>query len=106
VILGTRGWAGAFFGPVGVFGDFFVIGTNHAKSAVVPFPDGSHRALYCLECPESWFEDFGTAKLNRGYARVSIEREFAQVADTAHYYVFLTEYGESKGLFIAGQTRN
>jgi hypothetical protein len=31
------------------------------KSAAVPFPDGSQRALYCMESPELWFEDFGVA---------------------------------------------
>ena len=38
-----------------VTGDPFVYGGT--KSVVVPFPDGSHRQLYCMESPESWFED-------------------------------------------------
>ena len=49
--------AGAFVGNVIIDGNLQVTGT---KSAVVPFPDGSHRQLYCLESPESWFEDFGS----------------------------------------------
>jgi hypothetical protein len=52
-VAGTS--AGAFFGQVFVSGDFTVAGG--AKSAAVPHPDGTHRRLYCLESPESWFED-------------------------------------------------
>ena len=46
-------------GPLTVFG-------QNAKSAAVPHPDGSHRRLYCLEAPESLFEDFGRAHLRAG----------------------------------------
>ena len=34
------------------------------RSAAVPHPDGFHRRLYCIECPESWFEDFGEGTLS------------------------------------------
>ena len=59
-------YAGAFYGPVIVGGNFTVVGG--AKSAAVPHPDGSHRRLYCVESPESWFEDFGEAELICGEA--------------------------------------
>src|SRR3984893_1494417 len=55
-------YAGAFYGPVVVGGAFTVFGGP--KSAAVPHPDGSHRRLYCVESPESWFEDFGKARLD------------------------------------------
>jgi hypothetical protein len=54
--------AGAFFGDVRVAGNIYA---NNLKSAAVPFPDGSRRAFYCMESPEVWFEDFGSAKLAR-----------------------------------------
>ena len=57
----ANAYAGAFYGRVIVGGDFTVV--NGAKSAAVPHPDGTHRRLYCLESPESWFEDFGTGQL-------------------------------------------
>ena len=64
VVGATNGVAGAyaaaFYGPVIVGGDFTVVGG--AKSAAVPHPDGSHRRLYCVESPESWFEDFGRGR--------------------------------------------
>jgi hypothetical protein len=58
-----------------VRGDFTVAGG--AKSAAVPHPDGTHRWLYCLESPESWFEDFGRAQLTCGRAEVKIDPDFA-----------------------------
>src|SRR5215207_3856366 len=67
-------YAGAFYGPLVVSGNFTVVGG--AKSAAVPHPDGSHRRLYCVESPESWFEDFGSAKLICGEAVVALDRDF------------------------------
>jgi hypothetical protein len=56
-------YAGKFFGRVLVNGDLTVAGG--LKSCAVPFPDGTHRVLYCMESPEVWFEDFGAAKLKK-----------------------------------------
>ena len=52
--------AGLFVGPVQVAGSFTVFGP---KSAAVKVSAGSYRQLFCLEAPESWFEDFGEAQL-------------------------------------------
>jgi hypothetical protein len=91
----TNGLAGAysgvFYGPVFVSGNFTVVGG--AKSAAVPHPDGSHRRLYCVESPESWFEDFGKGKLDGGCVTVAIDPDFAAVVDLADYHIFLTPYG-------------
>jgi hypothetical protein len=84
------GWAGEFRGNVVVAGNSTVLGT---KSAAVPHPDGSHRQLYCLESPESWFEDFGEAELVEGRARVDLDADFAALVDTSAYHVFLSAYG-------------
>jgi len=76
-VTAEGGVVGQFDGPVEIFGysnvhsnltvieDLIVLG---AKSAAVLFPDGSHRRLYCMESPESWFEDFGTGQLTNGQA--------------------------------------
>jgi hypothetical protein len=85
-------WAGIFFGPAIVEGDFTVLGG--AKSAAVPHPDGTHRRLYCMESPESWFEDFGESELACGQADVAIDPDFAAVADLGAYHVFITAYGD------------
>jgi hypothetical protein len=75
-------FAGAFFGNVGINGNLQVSGQ---KSAVVPFPDGSRRALYCMESPDLWFEDFGKARLARGRAVVKLDANFAKVIKRGDY---------------------
>ena len=105
VVGATNGVVGAytaaFYGSVVVGGDFTVVGG--AKSAAVPHPDGSHRRLYCVESPESWFEDFGTGTLECGRAVVPIDPDFAVAADTDSYHVFLTAY-DNHMLHVADRT--
>ena len=95
-------YAAAFYGPVIVGGDFTVVGG--AKSAAVPHPDGSHRRLYCVESPESWFEDFGAGRLECGRAEVTIDPDFAAMVDLTDYHVFLTELGEHRALAVSQRT--
>ncbi len=106
VVGATNGVAGAyaaaFYGAVIVGGNFTVVGG--AKSAAVPHPDGSHRRLYCLESPESWFEDFGSAKLICGEAVVPLDRDFAAVVDTSAYHVFLTATDGPADLLVCDRT--
>jgi len=66
----------------------------------VPFPDGTHRVLYCMESPEVWFEDFGAAKLKRGRAVVKLDADFAKVIKRGDYRVFLTPEGDCRGLYV------
>ena len=94
-------YAGVFFGPVVVGGTFTVFG---AKSAAVPHTDGTHRRMYCVESPESWFEDFGKGQLECGQAKVAIDADFAAVVDLSDYHVFLTAYDEDHLLHVANQT--
>jgi hypothetical protein len=95
-------YAAALYGPVIVGGDFTVAGGT--KSAAVPHPDGSHRRLYCMESPESWFEDFGTSALECGRAEVKIDPDFAALVDLEAYHVFLTEYDDHRALYVTGRT--
>jgi len=92
------GLAGHFKGPVMIEGDVTIVGGT--KSAAVPHPDGSHRQLYCMESPESWFEDFGEARLVNGKAEVRLDRGFAALVKLKGYHVFLTPYGDCKGMFV------
>jgi hypothetical protein len=94
-------YAGAFYGSVVVSGAFTVFG---AKSAAVPHPDGSHRRLYCLESPESWFEDFGKGQLDCGQAEVRLDPDFAAVVNLDDYQVFLTEYDQHSDLCVTDRT--
>jgi hypothetical protein len=112
-ILGIGGLASEnfSFAPAGVFegGDVDILYgnlnvTGGAKSAVVPFPDGTQRRLYCMESPECWFEDFGTAQLGDGHAQVQLDPGFASVVAADDYHVFLTEYEDHNGLYVTGRT--
>jgi hypothetical protein len=99
--------AAQFDGPVLTHGDVNVNGNatvTGIKSAAVPFPDGSHRRLYCMESPENWFEDFGTGHLIDGQADVQLEPGFASVVKSDHYHVFLTEYDDNNALYVCDRT--
>jgi len=75
------------------------------KSAVVPLKDGARKvALYAVEAPENWFEDFGSGQLSNGVARILLEPTYAQTVNTGmEYHVFLTPNGESEGLYVTNK---
>jgi hypothetical protein len=95
--------AGVFVGDVIVEGNFTVL--FGVKSAAIPHRDGSHRRLYSMESPESWFEDFGEARLVKGRANVKLESGFLSVVKMDRYHVFLTPYGESNGLYVSRRSK-
>jgi len=104
--LSTGNWFvdfGQDVGDVLIGGDLLVIGN---KGAAVPHPDGTRRTLYCMESPESWFEDFGRARLVRGKATVRLDRTFAAVVRTGDYHVFVSPEGDCRGLCVSGRTRH
>jgi len=83
------------------------IGASGTKSAVVPAADGKgHVTLYCMESPECWFEDFGSATLVHGAGTVQIDPEFAQTINTSGYHVFLQPEGDCKGLSVRNKDAN
>ena len=86
-----------------VTGDLYVFGGT--KSVVVPFPDGSHRQLYCMESPESWFEDFGSGHLTNGRAQIQLDPDFAATVRTDDYHVFIAEYDDNNALFVTNRTK-
>jgi hypothetical protein len=80
----------------------FVSGT---KSAVIDHPDGSLRTAYAVEAPESWLEDIGRARLQKGAARVEVDGDFAALSGIGDdYHVFLTPEGPSNGLYVADRS--
>jgi hypothetical protein len=109
---GNVGVTGATDNPqsyAGVFkGNVYVLGTFNAitKNAVVPFPDGSQRLLHCMESPEHWFEDFGSAKLARGRAVVKLDANFVKVIKSDDYRVFVTPEGNCHGLYVRHKSAN
>ena len=93
--------AGFFIGQVYINGPLVIAGG--AKSAAVPHPDGSHRLLYCVESPESWFEDFGEGTITAGKAEVKLDPDFAAVVNTAKLHVFLTPHDEGHNLHLTAR---
>jgi hypothetical protein len=79
-------------------------GATGTKSALVPAENGIHRTLYCLESPECWFEDFGSATLTKGSATVTIDPLFAATVDSSQYHIFLAPEGESNGLYVSAKS--
>ncbi len=84
---------------VSPYGNLTCSGT---KSAVVDI-NGEPRALYAIESPEVWFEDFGTARLQNGVAVVPLDPLFAATVNLSEYHVFLTPLGETNGLYVAAK---
>jgi hypothetical protein len=93
----TGPFAGFFLGNVHITGR---LTSDLPKGAVVPFPDGTKRLLVCMESPEPWFEDFGSARLKHGRATVKLDADFAKVITLNDYRVFLTPEGDCQGLYV------
>ena len=99
---GATGLAGVFDGDVTVNGALRVYGSP--KSAAVKHPnDNTYRLLYCVESPESWFEDFGEGTLAGNKADITLDPDFAALVHVDDYHVFVTAHGPQH-LHIAQQS--
>jgi hypothetical protein len=102
------GYSATFDGPTGhcdIDGDGNLYCTGQ-QSTVVPLEDVSrHVALYAMESPENWFEDFGSGRLTSGEATIPLEHTFAQTVNAGRdYYVFPVPNGDCKGLYVTEKT--
>ena len=89
-------------GNLHIGGNLLVDGT---KSSTATLQNGRHVALYAVESPENWFEDFGSSELKGGVAWVPFDASFAETTNAAiSYHVFLTPNGDSNGLYVARKT--
>jgi hypothetical protein len=96
--IGTSGSSCTVFAS----GNLVCTGT---KSAAVPLNNGRMAALYAVEAPENWFEDFGSGKLVGGIATVALEPAYAQTVNVnVSYHVFVTPKGDCEGLYVAKET--
>ena len=84
-------------------GDLNCSGT---KNAIVPLDGGTRKvAMSAIEAPQNWFEDAGSAKLTNGSAIVPLDPDYMQTVNTEkEYQVFLTPYGDCKGLYVTNRT--
>jgi hypothetical protein len=86
-----------------------VVGTLRVtgqKMAYVLMGDGSARQMFCVEATVPYFEDFGAARLQGGFAAVSIDQDFAELIVTEGYFINITPLGPSNGLFVSRITSN
>jgi hypothetical protein len=76
--------------------------------ASVPLDGGKRQvAMPAIQSPKNWFEDAGEAQLSNGRAVVTLDSDFIQTVNTNEKYeVFLTPYGECKGLYVTNRTAN
>ena len=76
-----------------------------SKSAVVGVDNDQRQvALYAVEAPQNWFEDFGSGRLASGTATVTLDPTFAQTVNTgSEYHVFLTPEGDCRGLYVSNK---
>jgi hypothetical protein len=82
------------------------IGASGTKSSVVTVDNGRRQvALYAVESPGVWFEDYGSGQLVSGVATVNIDPAYAQTVNTGvEYHVFLTPDGDCEGLYVTART--
>jgi len=77
-----------------------------SKNAVVPVDGGKRTvAMSAIEAPQNWFEDAGSSRLTNGAAVVSLDMTFTHMVNAEkEYQVFLTAYGDCKGLCFTDRT--
>jgi len=78
--------------------------TCSGKVAGVVGVEGGARkvALYSMQSPENWFEDFGSGSLSNGAVTIKLDPTFTETVNTGvEYHVFLTPNGDSKGLYVS-----
>ncbi|MFN8525265.1 MAG: hypothetical protein U0821_19385 [Chloroflexota bacterium] len=94
-------YAGVFQGSVYIAGGLKLLG---GFLTAVKHPDGSTRAAHSSVTTEPLIEDVGRARLANGAAHVDLEPSFAALAGSSDYDLFLTPYGDCKGLYVASRT--
>jgi hypothetical protein len=93
-------------------GGFCTINTNGhlfcpaGTSTIASVNTGQRQvALYAVESPQNWFEDFGSGQLANGTATVTLDSTFAETVNAASdYHVFLTPAGDCHGLYVSHKT--
>ena len=82
------------------------INCTGSKNAIVPIDGGKRTvAMSAIESPQNWFEDAGSGQLSDGKTVVTLDPNYIQTVNTElEYQVFLTPYGDCKGLYVANRT--
>lgn len=101
-ILATQGSGGGSC-TINGNGDLYCSGAIGVTEAV---ESGARSvAVYSVQSPENWSEDFGSGALTNGSANVALEPMFAQTVSAGMgYHVFVTANGDCKGLYVTNKT--
>jgi hypothetical protein len=83
-----------------------IMGCTGTMASIVPVDSGNRKvALYSVQAPENWFEDFGSGQLQTGAATIKFDSAYVQTVNSGvEYHVFLTPRGECEGLYISAET--
>jgi hypothetical protein len=93
------GVAARFVGRTVVQGNLEV--TGGLTATTVASKDGGSQQLFAPASPDPWVEDIGEVKIRRGRAAVRLRKEFDDLVRSRDYQIFLTEYGNLGGVYIA-----
>jgi hypothetical protein len=109
--FGTAGFGAAVLEAKGAFGTCTMnnggdLGCTGKVTTSSTVDNGARQvALYSVQSPENWFEDFGSGTLSNGAATVTLDSTFTQTVNTGMtYHVFLTPKGDSEGLYVSNET--
>ncbi len=99
--VGVVGWRANNLDYSGYYNGNHAI-ANGTKSASVPTSKGN-QLLYCVESPETWFEDFGTAQFQNGEVEVQLDPLFLEtvlIDDEHPMHVFIQVQGECNKVYV------
>ncbi len=87
---------------IDVTGNLFCTGTLAAAVKA----GGTHKvAMYGVQSPENWIEDFGSGTLFGGVATINLDPVLVRtISSNADYHVYLTPAGDCEGLYVAGKS--
>ncbi len=112
---GNNNWGGYFDNLGTVNGYAYVAGrtggvdyailSGGTKSTMVVDENGDNRVLFCTEAPEVLFQDFGTGKLEKGRAHITIDPLLAKNISAGHTVkVFVQLEGNCNGVYVANKS--
>jgi len=78
------------------------LGGSGSKACVIRTSKGPTE-MYCVESPESWFEDFGSSKLLNGHTHINLNSDFLEtvtINDNQTMKVFIQLKDNCNGVYV------
>jgi len=81
------------------------LGLPTKRLASRAYPSAQYASAHSSELAYQWREDFGSARLVHGIAKIALDPDFARTLSTAKgYHVFFTPKANCKGLYVGHET--